>query len=84
MQMLKFKAKCPYEIGDRVQFEKKSSAYCKGETKVMEITDILTQISAKTRRVKFILELDGWYKLDTDLHAVETQAHTVNAGRVPK
>lgn len=65
MQMLKFKAKCPYEIGDRVRFEKG------GEMQVMEITDILTQISAKTRHIKFILELGGWYKLDTDLHAVD-------------
>lgn len=65
MQMLKFKAKCPYEIGDRVRFEKG------GEMQIMEITDILTQISEKTGHVKFILELDGWYKLDTDLHAVD-------------
>lgn len=71
MRTLKFKAKCPYKIGDRVQFEKKGNAYYKGETKVMEITDILTQISEKTGHVKFILELDGWYKLDTDLHAVD-------------
>lgn len=65
MQMLKFKAKCPYEIGDRVRFEKG------GKSQIMEITDILTQISAKTGHIKFILELDGWYKLDTDLHAVD-------------
>lgn len=65
MQMLKFKAKCPYEVGDRVRFEKG------GELQVMEITDILTQISVKTGHIKFILELDGWYKLDTDLHAVD-------------
>ena len=71
MRTLKFKAKGPYKIGDRVQFEKKGNAYYKGETKVMEITDILTQISEKTGHVKFILELDGWYKLDTDLHAVD-------------
>lgn len=80
MQMLKFKAKCPYEIGDRVQFEKQGSAYYKGETKVMEITDIFTQISAKTGHIKFILELDGRYKLDTDLHAVDI----ANTGQVPK
>lgn len=80
MQMLKFKVTCPYEIGDRVRFEKKGSAYHRGETKVMEITDIFTQISAKTRRIKFILELDGWYKLDTDLHAVDI----ANTGQVPK
>lgn len=42
-----------------------------GEMQIMEITDILTQISAKTGHIKFILELDGWYKLDTDLHAVD-------------
>ena len=71
MQTLKFKAKCPYEIGDWVQVEKKGNAYYKGETKVMESTDILTEISAKTGHIKFILELDGWYKLDTDLHAVD-------------
>jgi hypothetical protein len=71
MRTLKFKAKFPYEIGDRVQFKKPSNAYYKGETKVMEITDIITQISAKTGHIKFILELGGWYKLDTDLHAVD-------------
>lgn len=65
MQMLKVKAKCPYEVGDWVRFEKD------GELKLMEITDILTQVSAKTRHIKFILELDGWYKLDTDLHAID-------------
>jgi hypothetical protein len=66
MRAIKFKAKCPYEVGDRVRFEKG------GELQIMEITDILTQISAKTGHIKFILELDGWYKLDTDLHAVDT------------
>lgn len=65
MQILKVKAKCPYAVGDRVRFEKGS------ELKIMEITDILTQVSAKTRHIKFILELDGWYKLDTDLHAID-------------
>lgn len=65
MRILKFKAKCPYEVGDRVRFEKG------GELQVMAVTDIITQISAKTGRIKFILELDGWYQLDTDLHAVD-------------
>lgn len=65
MQKLKFKAKYPYEIGDRVRFEKG------GKMQIMEITDILMQISAKTGHIKFILELGGWYKLDTDLHAVD-------------
>lgn len=65
MQMVKFKTKCPYEIGDRVRFGKG------GEAKIMQITDIITQISVKTRHIKFILELDGWYKLDTDIHAVD-------------
>ena len=68
MQMLKFRAKCPYEIGDQVRFRKGR------ELRVMEITDIITQISAKTGHVKFILELNGWYKLDTDLHDVRAHA----------
>jgi len=74
MRIHKFKAKCPYEIGDQVRFEKG------GIMQVMEITDILTQISVKTGHIKFILELGGWYKLDTDLHA--TDLHAVDAPRV--
>ena len=66
MQLIKFKAECPYEIGDKVQFKK-----C-GNKKVMEVTDIITQISAKSGQVTFILELDGWYKLNTNLHEVKT------------
>lgn len=66
MQLIKFKAKCPYEIGDKVQFEK-----C-GNKKVMEVTDTITQISAKSGQITFILELDGWYKLNTNLHEVKT------------
>lgn len=66
MQLIKFKAKCPYEIGDKVQFEK-----C-GNKKVMKVTDIITQISAKSGQITFILELDGWYKLNTNLHEVKT------------
>lgn len=72
MKAIKFKAKCPYEIGDKVQFEKQGNAYYKGETKVMEITDIITQVSAKTGKITFILELDGWYKLNTDRNEVKT------------
>lgn len=67
MRAMKFKAKCPYEIGDNIRFEK-----C-GDEKVMEITDIITQISAKTGKITFILELDGWYKLNTDLHEPKPQ-----------
>lgn len=65
MQTLKFKTKCPYKTGNQVRFEKG------GEMQVMEITDIIAQFSVKTGHIKFILELDGWYKLDTDLHAVD-------------
>ena len=65
MKAIKFKAKCPYEIGDKIQFEKG------GETKIMQITDIITQVSAKTGSITFILELDGWYKLNTNLHEVK-------------
>lgn len=72
MQLIKFKAKCPYEIGDKIKFEKPGNTYYKGETKIMEITDIITQISAKSGQITFILELDGWYKLNTNLHEVKT------------
>ena len=65
MKVIKFKAKCPYEIGDKVQFKK-----C-GNEKAMEITDIITQVSAKSGQITFILELDGWYKLNTNLHEVK-------------
>ena len=67
MHAIKFKAKCQYEIGDMIRFEK-----C-GSEKVMQITDIITQISAKTGEIVFILELDGWYKLNTNLHDVKMQ-----------
>lgn len=61
------KAYCPYEIGDKIQFEKGGSA------KVMEITDIITETSVKNGTSKFRLELDGWYMLDTSLHEVRVQ-----------
>lgn len=38
----------------------------------MEITDIITEKSEKTGRINFVLELDGWYRLDTKLHEVKT------------
>lgn len=64
MTAIKFKVKCPYEIGDKVKFEKA------GKIHVMEITDILLETSIKHERHKFILELDGWYQLDTEMHEV--------------
>lgn len=66
MQVIKFKAKCPYEIGDKIQFEKG------GKVSSMKITDIITEMSAATGRINFVLELDGWYKLDTKLHEIKT------------
>lgn len=66
MKIIKFKAKCPYEIGDKIQFEKA------GRINKMEITDIITEKSEKTSRINFVLELDGWYRLDTKLHEVKT------------
>ena len=66
MKMIKFKAKCPYEIGDKIQFEKA------GRVNKMEITDIIAEKSEKTGRINFVLELDGWYRLDTKLHEVKT------------
>lgn len=71
MHTIKFQTKCPYEIGDNIAFEKPSNIFYKGETKVMKITDIITEISEKTGKVTFILELDGWYKLNTNLHEVK-------------
>lgn len=48
MQAVGFKAWCPYEIGDCVR----------AGQKVMQVTDIITQMSARTGKVIFILELD--------------------------
>lgn len=59
---IKTKVLCPYEIGDKLQF---------ANGKTMEITDIITKTSLKRNKTTFILELDGWYKLDTSLHDVE-------------
>lgn len=56
MHAVGFKAWCPYEIGDRVKFDR-----C-GDQRVMEITDIITQMSAKTGAVRFLLELDNGKK----------------------
>lgn len=53
MRAIAFKAKCPYEIGDKLCFDK-----C-GDCRVMEVTDIITVMSAKTGGVKFVLELDN-------------------------
>lgn len=66
MKTIKFKAKCPYEIGNKIQFEKA------GRVNKMEITDIIAEKSEKTGRINFVLELDGWYRLDTKLHEVKT------------
>lgn len=65
VKRVKVKAYCPYEIGDKIQFEKG------GNAKTMEITDVITETSAKNGTSKFRLELDGWYMLDTSLHEVK-------------
>lgn len=62
---IKVKAYCPYEIGDKVQFEKG------GSVKTMEVTDVITETSTKNGTSKFRLELDGWYMLDTNLHEIK-------------
>lgn len=64
---VKVKVYCLYEIGDKVQFEKG------GSIKTMEITDVITETSAKNGTSKFRLELDGWYMLDTNLHEIKIQ-----------
>lgn len=66
MKTIKFKAKCPYEIGDKIQFEKS------GQVREMKITDIIVERSVATGRNNIVLELDGWYKLDTKLHEIKT------------
>lgn len=66
MKVIKFKAKCPYEIGDKIQFEKG------GQVREMKITDIIAERSVVTGRNNIVLELDGWYKLDTKLHEIKT------------
>lgn len=62
-----FKTQCPYKIKDKIQFDTGNNV------KVMEITDIITKHSLKTGKAIFILELDGWYKLDTNLYDVKIQ-----------
>lgn len=62
-----FKTQCPYKIGDKIQFDTGNKIM------VMKVTDIITKYSLKTGRVIFILVLDGWYKLDTNLHDVKIQ-----------
>ena len=64
---IKVKAYCPYEIGDKVQFEKGDSV------KTMEVTDVITETNEKNGTSKFRLELDGWYMLDTNLHEIKIQ-----------
>ena len=64
--IIKFKAKCPYEIGDKIRFEKG------GQGREMKITDIIAERSVATGRNNIVLELDGWYKLDTKLHEIKT------------
>ena len=66
MKVIKFKAKCHYEIGDKIQFEKG------GKTQTMDVTDIIAERSVATGRNNIVLELDGWYRLDTKLHEVKT------------
>ena len=64
MKKAKFKAFCPYEIGDKIQFEKGNII------RTMTITDIIAMQSVKNGTTTFRLELDGWYMLDTNLHDI--------------
>lgn len=65
MKKAKFKAVCPYEIGDKILFKKGD------KENTMEITDIIAEQSVKNGTTKFKLELNGWYILDTSLHEVK-------------
>lgn len=62
---IKAKAFCPYEIGDKVKFEKG------GNARVMEVTDVIMETSVRDGTSKFRLELDGWYMLDASLHDIK-------------
>ena len=59
---IKVNAKCPFEIGDYIRFEKAK------KENVMKITDIIVETSAAKKESTFKLELDGWYILDLRLH----------------
>lgn len=43
-----------------------------GQVREMKITDIIAERSVATGRNNIVLELDGWYKLDTKLHEIKT------------
>ncbi len=62
---VKYKAVCPYEIGDKIQFDKG------GKTNVMEITDVIVETRVSTGETSYRLELDGWYMLDTKTHDIK-------------
>lgn len=66
MQAIAFQARCPYELRDRVRVEQANGQV------IMEITDIITQMSARTGQVKFILELNSWYKVELNAAGKET------------
>ena len=74
---VKYKVACPYEIGDKIQFEKG------GKTKTMKITDVIIETRISTGETSYRLELDGWYMLDTKLHDVKIQENRKNIRRVP-
>lgn len=56
MQIVKFNAKCPFEIGDFVYCAPQDSV---GRCEKHKITDILTIFRAKNGTVAFMYELDG-------------------------
>lgn len=62
MKRLKVNAKCPFEVGDYIRFEKAK------KENVMKITDIIAETSVVRQETTFKLELDGWYILDLRLH----------------
>lgn len=64
MKKVKIKIDCPYEIGDVVQFK------TNGSIKRMEVTDVIMTLRTKDNSIKFTLELEGWYMLDTNRHKV--------------
>ena len=62
MQKIKFKAKCPYEIGDKIVTEREihpPELAFKFPAAVRAITDVVCQHSTQTGETVFLYELDG-------------------------
>ncbi|MDD3488782.1 MAG: hypothetical protein PHR62_02720 [Paludibacter sp.] len=85
MQKAVFLARCPYEIGDKLEIAMIEGMAIIGYprslgTALMTITDIITQHSLKSGRVTFIYELDGKKKVEL----IPWQELTKRSGNIDK